>query len=105
MPTQTTNFHKAVLILVVLTIFAKNLTTATYDLGKNPCIQAVGGVELGCPNEVMEAFWSVQTGVLSKQCCAEYLKVDENCWSKAFPYNPFFPPLLKAYCQGKKAHN
>lgn len=69
-------------------------------------LQAVGGVELGCPIEVMVAFWSVQTGGLSEQCCDEYLKVDENCWSKAFPFHPFFPPLPKAYyCQGKEAHN
>ncbi|WOG96576.1 hypothetical protein DCAR_0415912 [Daucus carota subsp. sativus] len=64
----------------------------------------MGGVELGCPNEVMNAFWRLEAGMLSKQCCEEYLKVDDDCWTKAFPYNPFFPPFIKAYCQ-IKLHN
>ncbi|CAI9094948.1 OLC1v1030786C1 [Oldenlandia corymbosa var. corymbosa] len=62
-----------------------------------PCLQAVLGTE-GCVQELVSSFLSLQPRFLGPECCKASVTVDDNCWPKIFPLNPFFPPLLKSFC-------
>ncbi|CAI9100903.1 OLC1v1038093C1 [Oldenlandia corymbosa var. corymbosa] len=62
-----------------------------------PCLQSVIGTD-GCVQEVVSSFLSLQPRFLGPQCCRASITVDDNCWPKIFPLNPFFPPLLKSFC-------
>ncbi|PIA33091.1 hypothetical protein AQUCO_04200092v1 [Aquilegia coerulea] len=57
----------------------------------------------GCTQEIISSFFSFQVRPLGPSCCKALTSIDSNCWPKLFPFNPFFPPLLKNYCaaQGK----
>ncbi|CAI9089655.1 OLC1v1024269C1 [Oldenlandia corymbosa var. corymbosa] len=62
-----------------------------------PCLQAVIGTD-GCVQEVVSSFITLQPRILGPQCCRASITVDDGCWPKIFPLNPFFPPLLKSFC-------
>ncbi|KAK9947471.1 hypothetical protein M0R45_003095 [Rubus argutus] len=52
----------------------------------------------GCALEVFRTIFSLQFGSIGPNCCKAFLSVEESCWPKMFPLNPFFPPLLKNTC-------
>ncbi|PIA33095.1 hypothetical protein AQUCO_04200095v1 [Aquilegia coerulea] len=52
----------------------------------------------GCTQEIISSFFSFQVRLLGPSCCKALIAIDNNCWPKLFPFNPFFPPLLKNYC-------
>ncbi|PIA33094.1 hypothetical protein AQUCO_04200094v1 [Aquilegia coerulea] len=52
----------------------------------------------GCTQEIISSFFSFQVRLLGPSCCKALTSIDSNCWPKLFPFNPFFPPLLKNYC-------
>ncbi|KAJ4709099.1 ECA1 gametogenesis related family protein [Melia azedarach] len=62
------------------------------------CWSSLVNIE-GCAWEI---YWSVfitqQFDNIGPSCCKAYLEIDAKCWPKMFPFNPFFPPLLKDYC-------
>ncbi|KAL3532270.1 hypothetical protein ACH5RR_005791 [Cinchona calisaya] len=64
-----------------------------------PCLQAVVSTQ-GCIEELVTSFLSLQSRILGPECCKALIGVDDNCWPKIFPLNPFFPPLLKSFCTG-----
>ncbi|CAI9285731.1 unnamed protein product [Lactuca saligna] len=35
---------------------------------------------------------------IAPTCCKAARSMDSGCWSNVFPYNPFFPQVLQAYC-------
>ncbi|KAL5786334.1 hypothetical protein ACOSQ2_008726 [Xanthoceras sorbifolium] len=44
---------------------------------------------------------SVSSGEISgigPACCKAVTEIKDKCWPKIFPFNPFFPPLLKSTC-------
>ncbi|KAI3995449.1 hypothetical protein MKX01_006671 [Papaver californicum] len=51
-----------------------------------------------CEKEVLTFFTTLQVQSIGKSCCKAIIDITEGCWSSAFPFNPFFPSLLKNYC-------
>ncbi|CAF1861858.1 BnaC04g37340D [Brassica napus] len=35
---------------------------------------------------------------VNQACCKAFMDMDDKCWPKTFPFNPFFRPLLKNSC-------
>ncbi|CAN6841573.1 hypothetical protein Bca52824_045869 [Brassica carinata] len=35
---------------------------------------------------------------INQACCKAFMDMDDKCWPKMFPFNPFFRPLLKNSC-------
>ncbi|KAI3861508.1 hypothetical protein MKW98_000460 [Papaver atlanticum] len=48
--------------------------------------------------EVVIFFTTLQVQSVGKSCCKAINDITEGCWSSVFPFNPFFPSLLKNYC-------
>ncbi|KAF9619332.1 hypothetical protein IFM89_006519 [Coptis chinensis] len=61
------------------------------------CIASLQKTE-GCLNEVVTSFFSFQVRLLGPACCRAINAIDNDCWPKVFPFNPYFPPLVKTYC-------
>ncbi|PIA33096.1 hypothetical protein AQUCO_04200096v1 [Aquilegia coerulea] len=55
----------------------------------------------GCTQEIITSFFRFQVRQLSPSRCKALIAIDNNCWPKLFPFNPFFPSLLKTYCSAK----
>ncbi|RZC66601.1 hypothetical protein C5167_010290 [Papaver somniferum] len=51
-----------------------------------------------CEKEVVTFFTTLQVQSVGKSCCKAIIDITEGCWSSVFPFNPFFPSLLKNYC-------
>ncbi|KAI3964963.1 hypothetical protein MKW92_027517 [Papaver armeniacum] len=51
-----------------------------------------------CEKEVVMFFTTLQVQTVGKSCCKAIIDITEGCWSSIFPFNPFFPSLLKNYC-------
>ncbi|RZC78005.1 hypothetical protein C5167_002188 [Papaver somniferum] len=51
-----------------------------------------------CKKEVVTFFATLQVQIIGKSCCKAIIDITEGCWSSIFPFNPFFPSLLKNYC-------
>ncbi|KAI3882564.1 hypothetical protein MKX03_019359 [Papaver bracteatum] len=43
-------------------------------------------------------FTTLQVQTIGKSCCKAIIDITEGCWASIFPFNPFFPSLLKNYC-------
>ncbi|ESQ32579.1 hypothetical protein EUTSA_v10005158mg [Eutrema salsugineum] len=52
----------------------------------------------GCILEVFQSVFSGKFGIVGISCCKAFSTIDTNCWPHMFPFNPFFPPLLKDSC-------
>ncbi|KAB1208944.1 hypothetical protein CJ030_MR6G001697 [Morella rubra] len=37
-------------------------------------------------------------GSFGLACCEAITKISDSCWTELFPFNPFFPSMLKNYC-------
>ncbi|KAJ4708986.1 ECA1 gametogenesis related family protein [Melia azedarach] len=53
---------------------------------------------LSCLTEVYGSFLLGQIGKIGPICCEAINEINDNCWPKMFPLNPFFPSLLKNFC-------
>ncbi|XP_038699736.1 uncharacterized protein LOC119997037 [Tripterygium wilfordii] len=52
-----------------------------------------------CVARIVKAFTTAQTGGIGPACCEAVIStIDNNCWAKMFPFNPFFGPLIKSAC-------
>ncbi|KAJ4708983.1 ECA1 gametogenesis related family protein [Melia azedarach] len=51
-----------------------------------------------CLTEVYGSFLLGQIGKIDPVCCEAINEINDNCWPKMFPLNPFFPPLIKNFC-------
>ncbi|OIT29454.1 hypothetical protein A4A49_16836 [Nicotiana attenuata] len=61
------------------------------------CFQTVTTIPR-CIEEILTSFLTIQLILLGTQCCKAALEIDDSCWPKIFPFNPFFPPDLKNFC-------
>ncbi|XP_022751667.1 egg cell-secreted protein 1.2-like [Durio zibethinus] len=61
------------------------------------CWSALTNIQ-GCVWEILRSVLSAQFGSIGPDCCKAITTVNENCWPKMFPLNPFFPYLLKGNC-------
>ncbi|KAJ4708997.1 ECA1 gametogenesis related family protein [Melia azedarach] len=61
------------------------------------CWKSITDTE-GCALEVYKSFTSGQTVGIGPVCCKAVIEINDRCWPKMFPFNPFFPPLLKNTC-------
>ncbi|KAJ7957714.1 ECA1 gametogenesis related family protein [Quillaja saponaria] len=52
----------------------------------------------GCVMEIYGSLFGGQFSVISPPCRKAITEINDNCWPKLFPYNTFFPPLLKSTC-------
>ncbi|KAI3982431.1 hypothetical protein MKX01_041269 [Papaver californicum] len=51
-----------------------------------------------CEKEVLTFSTTLHVQSIGKSCCKAVTDITEGCWSSVFPFNPFFPSLLKNYC-------
>ncbi|RZC44784.1 hypothetical protein C5167_037728 [Papaver somniferum] len=51
-----------------------------------------------CEKEVVTFFATLQVQSVGKSCWEAIIDITEGCWSSVFPFNPFFPSLLKKDC-------
>ncbi|KAG7534173.1 Prolamin-like domain [Arabidopsis thaliana x Arabidopsis arenosa] len=70
------------------------------DLTK--CLSSLVNVE-GCVSEIHKSVFTGKFGKVGPMCCKAFSAVDAKCWPQMFPFNPFFPPLLKNECSRIKA--
>ncbi|XP_017982564.1 PREDICTED: uncharacterized protein LOC18588861 [Theobroma cacao] len=61
------------------------------------CWSSLTSIE-GCIMEVYTSLFRGQVGIIGPACCQAITQIKDNCWPKMFPFNPFFPPLLKTSC-------
>ena len=61
------------------------------------CWSALTNIQ-GCIWEIYRSVFSFQFGSIGPDCCRAFTTINDNCLSKMFPLNPFFPPLLKNNC-------
>ncbi|KAK0574583.1 hypothetical protein LWI29_025812 [Acer saccharum] len=62
------------------------------------CWSSLADIE-GCVSEIYQSI--LDTGLIGKiglACCKAVTEINDKCWPKIFPFNPFFPPLLKSTC-------
>ncbi|CAA7049091.1 unnamed protein product [Microthlaspi erraticum] len=52
----------------------------------------------GCVMEIFKFAFTGKFENVGAMCCKEFMEVDAKCWPQMFPFNPFFPPLLKDGC-------
>nr|XP_009595110.1 uncharacterized protein LOC104091470 [Nicotiana tomentosiformis]XP_016451382.1 PREDICTED: uncharacterized protein LOC107776079 [Nicotiana tabacum] len=64
------------------------------------CLTSVNDVP-NCIEEIITSFLSIQLHLLGPQCCKAALDIDDGCWPKIFPFNPFFPPAIKSFCSAE----
>ncbi|EFH42286.1 hypothetical protein ARALYDRAFT_495500 [Arabidopsis lyrata subsp. lyrata] len=65
------------------------------DLTK--CLSSLVNVQ-GCVNEIHKSVFTGKFGNVGPMCCKAFSAVNAKCWPQMFPFNPFFPPLLKNEC-------
>ncbi|KAH7574341.1 hypothetical protein ACOSP7_008444 [Xanthoceras sorbifolium] len=62
------------------------------------CWSSLADIE-GCVSEIYKSLLeSGYIGGIGPACCKAITEIDDKCWPKIFPFNPFFPPLLKSTC-------
>ncbi|KAI9192344.1 hypothetical protein LWI28_021457 [Acer negundo] len=62
------------------------------------CWSSLADIE-GCVSEIYQSI--LDTGLIGKigpACCKAVTEINDKCWPKIFPFNPFLPPLLKSTC-------
>ncbi|KAK2661350.1 hypothetical protein Ddye_007883 [Dipteronia dyeriana] len=62
------------------------------------CWSSLADIE-GCVLEIYQSI--LNTGLIGKigpTCCKAVTEINDKCWPKIFPFNLFFPPLLKSTC-------
>ncbi|KAI9191409.1 hypothetical protein LWI28_008155 [Acer negundo] len=52
----------------------------------------------GCASEINKSLASGKISGIGPACCKAVTEISDKCWPKMFPFNPFFPPLLKITC-------
>ncbi|KAK0571674.1 hypothetical protein LWI29_019821 [Acer saccharum] len=52
----------------------------------------------GCASEINKSLASGKISGIGPACCKAVTETSDKCWPKMFPFNPFFPPLLKITC-------
>ncbi|KAK1550324.1 hypothetical protein Q3G72_017265 [Acer saccharum] len=106
MSQTSVNFSIALILACVFMVIAPGSaaepsTEFTALFGKDPdvmqCLSTLQSVQ-GCVQEIITSFLSHQVQLIGPACCKALNKVDDKCWPKVFPFDPFFPPLLKNYC-------
>ncbi|KAK2635951.1 hypothetical protein Ddye_030743 [Dipteronia dyeriana] len=105
-------FSIALILACVFMVIAPGLAAEPATLkfpplfGKDPevvkCLSTLHNVK-GCFQEIITSFLSHQVKLIGPACCEALNEVDDKCWPKLFPFDPFFPTLLKNYC-AKVAH-
>ncbi|KAK1372758.1 Zinc finger MYM-type protein 1-like protein [Heracleum sosnowskyi] len=69
----------------------------------NKCFSTINDIP-GCFQEVLSSFFSIQIKIGS-DCCKALIDIEDNCWSKAFPYiTPSYPALLRTFCKSPPPH-
>ncbi|KAF9602506.1 hypothetical protein IFM89_029805 [Coptis chinensis] len=61
------------------------------------CMSAFQSVT-GCLTEIFASFFSGQVGQFGPTCCKVITDLSDSCLPKLFPFNPYFPFLLKDSC-------
>ncbi|KAL6965538.1 hypothetical protein U1Q18_036588 [Sarracenia purpurea var. burkii] len=64
------------------------------------CFTSLKGIQ-GCVEDIISSFLGGEIREISKSCCQAFIDIDDKCWPKMFPLNPFFPPLVKNYCNAE----
>ncbi|XP_038699695.1 uncharacterized protein LOC119996992 [Tripterygium wilfordii] len=64
------------------------------------CWSSIANIS-GCVEEIFELFTSGKIGGFGPACCKAIITLSDKCWTKLFPINPFFPPLIKSKCGAK----
>ncbi|KAK2635950.1 hypothetical protein Ddye_030742 [Dipteronia dyeriana] len=100
-------FSIALILACVFIVIAPGLAAEPAALefpplfGNDPdvvkCLSTLQSVK-GCVQEIITSFLSLQVKLIGPACCVAVNEVDDKCWPKLFPFDPFFPPLLKNYC-------
>ncbi|KAB1208948.1 hypothetical protein CJ030_MR6G001693 [Morella rubra] len=52
----------------------------------------------GCLSEIFGSIFRGRIGSFGLACCEAITKISDSCWTELFPFNPFFPSMLKNYC-------
>ncbi|KAL5786336.1 hypothetical protein ACOSQ2_008728 [Xanthoceras sorbifolium] len=106
MSQASVRFSIALIIACVFTVIATTLAAEPAVglpplFGQDPdiqkCLSTLQNVQ-GCVQEIITSFLSHQVQLIGPACCKALNEVDDKCWPKVFPLDPFFPPLLKNYC-------
>ncbi|XP_038699735.1 uncharacterized protein LOC119997036 [Tripterygium wilfordii] len=64
------------------------------QIGITQCWSSVRNIT-GCVAQIVEAFSSAKTDDIGPACCKAIIStIDNKCWVKMFPFNPFFGPIL-----------
>ncbi|KAH7574342.1 hypothetical protein JRO89_XS03G0284500 [Xanthoceras sorbifolium] len=53
------------------------------------CLSTLQSVQ-GCVQEVITSFLSHQVQLIGPACCKSLNEVDDKCWPRVFPFDPFF---------------
>ncbi|KAK0572869.1 hypothetical protein LWI29_038325 [Acer saccharum] len=62
------------------------------------CWSSLADIE-GCVSEIYQSILDIGLiGIIGSACCKAVTEINDKCWPKIFPFNPFFPPLLKSTC-------
>ncbi|KAK3039963.1 hypothetical protein RJ639_027153 [Escallonia herrerae] len=67
------------------------------ELGVEECFAAIGNSG-DCISVIFRAYREGQVANVGPVCCKALSAVDEACWPKMFPFDPFFPPFVKGFC-------
>ncbi|KAK3007655.1 hypothetical protein RJ639_013889 [Escallonia herrerae] len=67
------------------------------ELGVEECFAAIGNSG-DCISKIFRAYREGQVANVGPVCCNALRAVDDACWPKMFPFDPFFPPFVKGFC-------
>ncbi|KAH9805152.1 Egg cell-secreted-like protein [Citrus sinensis] len=61
------------------------------------CWSSIASTE-GCALEVYKSLTTGQINGVGPACCKAIIGINNKCWPKMFPFNPFFPSFLRSNC-------
>ncbi|KAB2047097.1 hypothetical protein ES319_A13G022800v1 [Gossypium barbadense] len=84
--------------------FAPTPGLAPFQLGAvQNCWSSLTNIQ-GCMTAISDSFFFGQIGAIGSACCQAITHISDDCWSKMFPFNPFFPPFLRIFCSSPTPH-
>ncbi|PKI33656.1 hypothetical protein CRG98_045950 [Punica granatum] len=67
------------------------------------CWASLKGIK-GCIWQILDFAYSGSVSQIGGDCCQAFVAIPEDCWTKMFPFQPSFGPLVRDNCKAIGKH-